>query len=91
MFEDVSMADNGHQVLVSTIRDLISAKRVTAGARAWQWLGQMFDDSLQQLSRNHGHVATERPKESQTKAGGHFEGRYGVGLKLASPLGRCDS
>ncbi|KAG0644999.1 hypothetical protein D0Z07_9215 [Hyphodiscus hymeniophilus] len=85
VFEDVSMADDGHQVLVSTIGDLISARRVTAGARSWQWLGQMSDDSLQQLSQNHRHIATEIPLESQMEASGRFEGRYGVGLKLTSP------
>ena len=84
VFKDISMAGDGHQVLVSTIEDLISARRVTAGARSWQWLGQISDDSLQQLSQNHGHVALERPIESQTEASSLFEGRYGVGLKLTS-------
>lgn len=56
VFEDVSTADDGHQVLVSTIGDLISAKRVTAGSRSVQWLGQMSDEALQTLSRQYGGV-----------------------------------
>lgn len=83
VFEDVSIADDGHQVLVSTIGDLILARRVAAGARSWQWLGQMSDDSLQQLSQNHGHVAGKGLVEPQTEISSQFEGRYGAGLKLS--------
>jgi TolA-binding protein len=53
-FEDVSAAQDAHQVIVSTLGDLISAKRVTAGVGATQWLGQMSDATLQQLARGRG-------------------------------------
>lgn len=82
VFEDISMAEDGHQVLVSTIGDLISARRITAGARSRQWLGQMSDDSLQQLSHGHGHVNAEGPVESQAQTSDQFEGRHGAGLVL---------
>jgi len=52
VMEDVSIAEDGQQVIVSTIGDLISAKRVTAGNRSIQLLGQMSDASLQQLFKN---------------------------------------
>ena len=54
VFEDISMADDGHQIIVSTLGDLISARKISAGARSLQWFGQMSDESLQQLSRNKG-------------------------------------
>ncbi|KAF2802726.1 uncharacterized protein BDZ99DRAFT_468700 [Mytilinidion resinicola] len=54
VFEDVSAAEDAHQVIVSTFGDLISAKRVTAGVRATQLLGQMSDATLQQLARSQG-------------------------------------
>ncbi|KAH7370316.1 hypothetical protein BKA65DRAFT_488159 [Rhexocercosporidium sp. MPI-PUGE-AT-0058] len=57
----------GSDVLVSTIGDLISARRVTAGVRSRQWLGQMSDETLQQLSHSHGSVAATRPEESQAE------------------------
>lgn len=63
IFEDVSTADDGHQIFVSTIGDLISAKRVTAGSRSTQWLGQMSDESLQTLSRQRGGVVKESAAE----------------------------
>jgi hypothetical protein len=80
VFEDVEMADDAHSVIVATLGDLISAKRITAGARSTMWLGQMSDASLQQLSKDRvvDGVRTGRDPES----GAHFEGRHGAGRKL---------
>lgn len=80
IFEDVSMTDDGRQAIVSTIGDLISAKRITAGARSMQLMGQMSDESLQQFSRDRHH-ATE---EKGPKTGGGFEDRHGAGWTLTS-------
>lgn len=52
-FEDIQMADDGRQVIVATLGDLISAKRVTVGSRSLQVLGQMSDDSLQQSFKSN--------------------------------------
>jgi chaperonin cofactor prefoldin len=54
MFEDVSAAQNAHEVDVSTLGDLISAKRFTAGVGARQWLIQLSDATLQMLARGRG-------------------------------------
>lgn len=51
VFEDITLADDGHQVIVSTCGDLVLAKNISAGARSRQWLGQMSDESLQRLSQ----------------------------------------
>ena len=83
-FEDVSMTDDGQQVVVSTFGDLVSAKRITAGARSFQWLGQMSDESLQQLSRDRGRVAAENVTQQQIVTGAQFEDRYGAGVRLRS-------
>ena len=79
-FEDVSMTDDGRQAIVSTIGDLISAKRITAGARSMQLMGQISDESLQHFSRDRHH-ATE---EKGPKTGGGFEDRHGAGWTLTS-------
>ncbi|KAF3050781.1 hypothetical protein E8E11_010522 [Didymella keratinophila] len=57
VFEDISMADDGQQVLVSTFGDLISARKITAGSRSLQWFGQMSDETLQQMlqTQNQAH------------------------------------
>lgn len=52
VFEDIGTTDDAHQVIVATLGDLISARRVTAGARSTQWLGQMSDESLRSLSKD---------------------------------------
>jgi cell division protein FtsB len=86
-FEDVSAAQDANQVIVSTLGDLISAKRVTAGVGATQWLGQMSDATLQQLARGRGvdlssdsRIARGVPEQD----GGSitFEDQYGSEHKL---------
>jgi hypothetical protein len=86
VFEDVSSAQEAHQVIVSTLGDLISATRVSAGVRATQWLGQMSDATLQQLSRDRGvpnSGATEKAMEQQGEMVAKFQDQYGAGHKLS--------
>jgi hypothetical protein len=81
VFEEVSLTDDGHQLVISTIGDLISAKKVSVGARSHQWLGQMSDESLQQLSRDRDPSSPERIP----RLGGgspQFENTYGRGRKM---------
>ncbi|OJJ31646.1 hypothetical protein ASPWEDRAFT_142113, partial [Aspergillus wentii DTO 134E9] len=51
-YEDIVSADYAHQLVVSTIGDLISAKHVVTGNKSIQWLGQMSNETLQSLSRD---------------------------------------
>ena len=83
VFEDINMADDGYQVIVATLGDLILARRVTIGARSTQLMGQMSDDSLQQLSQDHIPADVKRDLEAQAGALPNFEGRYGAGDKLS--------
>lgn len=64
---------------------LILAKRVTAGVGATQWLGQMSDAALQQLSRDRGILGgvTKRKRLQQSEMVPNFEDRYGEGHKLS--------
>ena len=78
------MADDNYQYFVSTVGDLISARRITIGSRSLTVFGQMSDDSVQQISRGHGPTNIERTMESQTGIGPEFENRYGTGFKLSS-------
>jgi hypothetical protein len=52
VFEDISAGEDSHQVIVSTVGDLISAKRITGGDRSVHLMGQMSDAALQQLSQD---------------------------------------
>lgn len=80
VFEDVSMTDDGYQVIVSTVGDLVSAKRITAGARSLQVMGQMSDESLQNISTRHGMAGKQQSSANGTSS--KFEDRHGMGVKL---------
>jgi predicted nucleic acid-binding Zn-ribbon protein len=87
IFGDVSAGEDSHQVIVATLGDLISARQVTAGNRGTQWLGQMSDESLQQLSKARiiqkpGSAAKEGKIEPGSAIVTKFEGNYGAGYKL---------
>ena len=87
VFEDVSAAQDAHMVLVSTVGDLISAKRVTADVRATQILGQMSNATLQQLASSRGvdlEDISRRARGTAKDNGGivDFEDQYGSGHKL---------
>jgi DNA repair exonuclease SbcCD ATPase subunit len=80
VYEEVSSADDSHQVIVSTVGDLICAKKIKIGSRSRQYLGQMSDESLQSISRSYGPISTGNI--SATGAGAEFEDRYGPGRDL---------
>jgi hypothetical protein len=88
VFEDVAAAKAAHQLIVATLGDLISAKRVNAAPEARQWLGQMSDATVQQLSRDNGielrsRAAADKDVEPQSELGLKFAGQYGAGYKLS--------
>jgi DNA repair exonuclease SbcCD ATPase subunit len=87
VFGDVYAGEDSHQIVVATLGDLISANRVTAGDRGAQWLGQMSDGSLQQLSRDRviqrpDSAAAGKATEPQAETVTKFEGHYGAGYTL---------
>jgi len=81
VFEEVAAAKDAHQLIISTLGDLVLAKQVTAGLGADQWLGQVSDATVQQLSRDRvdirGRAATDKGVEPQK-----FADQYGAGYKL---------
>ncbi|PMD46791.1 hypothetical protein L207DRAFT_451367 [Hyaloscypha variabilis F] len=83
VFEDIAMADDNYQYFVSTVGDLVSARRITIGSRSLTVFGQLSDDSVQQISRGHSSANIERTMEPQTEIGPKFETRYGTGFKLS--------
>lgn len=80
VFEDVTVAEDSHQVIVSTFGDLITARRMTIGARSTNWMGQMSDESLQEISRNRAPVSQAERTQQDAVAG--FSTRYGVGKSI---------
>jgi Fungal N-terminal domain of STAND proteins len=81
-FEDITMVEDGNQVIVSTIGDLISAKRVNVGPRSASLLGQMTDEALQMLKHSLGNTLLAKDAGDTPEAKEAFETRYGTGFKL---------
>lgn len=87
VFEDISAERDAHQVIISMSGDLIVARRITAAVGATQWLGQMSDAVIQQLSQNRGlnvsdGASTEKGKEKQIEIIAKFQDQFGAGHKL---------
>lgn len=55
-FEDITTGDRSTQAVVSTLKDLISARRITSGSDSLQILGQVSDDSLQLMLRERDNT-----------------------------------
>ncbi|KAL7945401.1 hypothetical protein V8C42DRAFT_345007 [Trichoderma barbatum] len=79
VFGDVSAEHNSHQVIVSTVGDLLNVKSVRVVDFSTQWLGSMSDASLQQLSTDR---ATAYSPSKEDEHDPSFGGKYGPGNRL---------
>lgn len=95
VFGDISADNNSHQVIASTVGDLLNAKSVRAEHFSTQWLGSMTDASLQKLSTDRAATysysySPSPPRENDARENDpSFGGKYGLGYKLQEkgPLG----
>lgn len=62
LFEDVIAGDNSRQAVVTTLDDLISAKRIKVGNNSDQALGKMSDASIQNFFRLDVHSTDQDSK-----------------------------
>ena len=69
VFEDVSVAADGHQIIASTTGDQIMARNVACGAGSTQWIGQISEGVLQQLVKDTSHIASGGATDPQAEAG----------------------
>jgi len=96
VIEDFENGDDSCQFLVSTLGELIWARRVTIGIRSIQVIGQTDNTTLQQVSRDHHsrlvlvpEKATPVPENSVEQQNGpvvEFRDRFGPGFKLSAEL-----
>lgn len=82
VYEDVTSADNAHQLVVSTIGDLISARHIMTGSNSVQWLGQMSDETIQKLSDDHKRNVPENKTSTRQAQESVFNDLYGTGYQL---------
>lgn len=78
LFKDIVPESESQNLIVSTIGDLISARRISSRSKASRLLdGQISDETLQTLSQN---------PEIETRSNVEFQHRYGPGYQLHSSL-----
>lgn len=82
VYEDVTSADNAHQLVVSTIGDLITARHVITGSNSVQWLGQMSDETIQKLSSDNRRIIPENQTNTMQGQKSVFHDLYGAGYQL---------
>ncbi|PGH21291.1 hypothetical protein AJ80_03341 [Polytolypa hystricis UAMH7299] len=82
VFEDVVSGDNSYQLVVSTIGDLMAGKHIITGSDSVQGLGQMSDDTVQQLIHGRSDRAREKEKTAASNDENEFKDRWGTGYKL---------
>ncbi|KAL4772509.1 hypothetical protein BDW60DRAFT_38738 [Aspergillus nidulans var. acristatus] len=85
VFEEVTSMDDTKQVLVSTIGDLLNAKKITTGMRSLQLIGQMSDETVRHLSSQHNSPG-EKVADIEQNDRDDFKSRYGTGRPLRNEM-----
>ncbi|CAG8092626.1 unnamed protein product [Penicillium salamii] len=86
IFEDITSGHDSQQYVISSIGQLITAKRINTGSRSLLMLGQMSDDTIRQSSHDHvlssEILAKQMSKHMEPTGFDNFQRRYGVGHQL---------
>lgn len=82
IFEDISSGDDSQQFAISSIGQLITARRITTGSRSLLMLGQLSGDTIRQASRDHFSSTAGILRQKETTRSEHFQSQYGVGHQL---------
>jgi hypothetical protein len=85
LYEDVESKDDSTQIIVSTVEQLITARRIKAGARALQMFGQMSNETVQTYAPSRMDQPVTTDVDVHTSGTPIFETRYGTGNTLSGP------
>lgn len=83
IYENVDLAEDSFQTVVSTMGDLIKASGLTIGARSVNIMGQMSDESLQKLGNSWTNSLSQSPPTGPTEPRTAFEKKHGSGYKVS--------
>ncbi|KAH7014455.1 uncharacterized protein B0I36DRAFT_49904 [Microdochium trichocladiopsis] len=96
VFEDITLADNSYAFSVSTVNDLVTARRLVLKGRSRHFGGQVTDDtvvkSIEALTNlDLEHLKSTRDTEKNTpdsasdsRVSPEYLGRYGPGVTVSS-------
>jgi len=90
-FENVSVTNDGHQIIVATLSDLISAKKVEAGPRSTKLLGQISDATLQEPSANYGQGTLKNGVQPESGFGQKLASSCAAEYKLNPSISLCNA
>lgn len=79
-FTNIRTGDDSCQFIVSTTGDAIDARDVVSGSRTSHGMGQMSDETIQQLSRCNRQSTVDQPMQQEEIASPSFGG---IGRSLA--------
>lgn len=82
IFEDITSGDYSQQYVISSIGQLITARRINTGSRSLLMLGQLSDDTIRQSSRDHALSTKGISKQREATESANFQRRYGAGQQL---------
>lgn len=80
-FENINIAEDSFTTAVSTIGDLIKVGGLTIGARSVNIMGQMNDESLQNMTYRLRPIVPEKSLSMKTST--TFEEKHGFGQTIA--------
>lgn len=96
LFEDITLADNSYSFTVSTVGDLVTAKRINLTGRSYNVGGQITDDGFQKAieaftregirpaSNTRQEVTAPKQTEQEVSTRSGFQNRHGRGVPLTS-------
>lgn len=106
IFEDITMSDNSYGISVSTVKDLVVARRVNLKGQARYVGGQISDESYQKtiealtqldqdtvryVGKDVDKTPTASEGEARVTAAKEFVDRFGRGFKLPQDIGASAS
>ncbi|UKZ74790.1 hypothetical protein TrVFT333_002460 [Trichoderma virens FT-333] len=89
VFEDITLADDAYNFTISTIGDLVTARRINLTGRSRNVGGQISDESYQRTIDRFSEQAIQNSQEvtkihDQSASMPSFGNRHGPGLRLSS-------
>ncbi|KAJ6781861.1 hypothetical protein PWT90_06518 [Aphanocladium album] len=79
VFEDITLEDNSYNFAVSTVGDLVTARRINLTGRSYNVTGQLTDESFQRAVEVFANSGVQPARDSNSE---QFHKRHGRGTPL---------
>jgi hypothetical protein len=79
IYEEINLAEDNNSIIVSTIGDLLTVRKLTTGARTSNMMGQVSDQSVQLFTKKLPNETRIERTDTQPGAVRRFETQYGAG------------